>query len=761
MRRVTQGGDINFNVADVKGLGANYAFRFYTTDSCKYIVKVDGDAVEGIIRLEWEELKTLGDGVLNYCCENLEPDEEYSDATFNRTFGGTTQWYIVTSCSGGGGGSSEEISELSDRLDAEIDRSSGEDIKHDRLISANTQEIQRLGDRLYTETYTKAEVDQKIAEAEMGGDLPENIVIDANYVHTDNNYTTTDKNKLNGIAAGAEVNVQADWNETDTSSDAYIQHKPTIPSTTSQLTNDSNFVVDANYVHTDNNYTTADKNKVGNLKPVATSGNYNDLSNKPTIPTVPENIVQSVTINGNTVTPNQQTGNVDLGTITGIKGDKGDKGDTVVLDPSQVEQFEIINGLNATTAGDGLDATQGTRLKNAILTLLDRMANTAFIGTRPTAEDLGLATASFLVTLNIGNGANASNNSTVAYQDATYTNTITAETGYALTSVSVIHNEQTVQTEIINNECVISIPHVAGAISISVVAQQVAVVGAKLIGCTSSNAATGAALGSSYNATITPTQGNTLTNGIVHVIMNEVDVTETAYSNGSISINSVTGDIDITVIAVDTTYGYVAGSVMHLDGIDKGSNSNAWTDLVGGLVFTNHGATNNSNCWTMSGGQWLGGDTLNGNAIFDRDISTIEAVFTGDSSRGANICNFGNPATDHGISLEIGYHIYGVPTADGKAWDSQAAGTYGNTSIHVLSVNKDIYVDNGVKKTNKKNGYSDLGSNSGYWIGRDTSSDWSRHRGNIYAIRIYERLLTEEEIAINQYVDYIRFVNPS
>lgn len=36
-----------------------------------------------------------------------------------------------------------------------------------------------------------------------------NFPSDANYVHTDNNYTTTEKNKLNGIAAGAEVNQNA------------------------------------------------------------------------------------------------------------------------------------------------------------------------------------------------------------------------------------------------------------------------------------------------------------------------------------------------------------------------------------------------------------------------------------------------------------------------------------------------------------------------------------------------------------------------
>lgn len=58
--------------------------------------------------------------------------------------------------------------------------------------------------------------------------VPDTVVRDANYVHTDNNFTTTEKNKLNGIAAGAEVNVQSDWNAT--SGDAFIKNKPTIPS---------------------------------------------------------------------------------------------------------------------------------------------------------------------------------------------------------------------------------------------------------------------------------------------------------------------------------------------------------------------------------------------------------------------------------------------------------------------------------------------------------------------------------------------------
>ena len=44
-----------------------------------------------------------------------------------------------------------------------------------------------------------------------------------------NDYTTAEKNKLAGIASGAEVNVQADWNQTTTTADDYIKNKPTIP----------------------------------------------------------------------------------------------------------------------------------------------------------------------------------------------------------------------------------------------------------------------------------------------------------------------------------------------------------------------------------------------------------------------------------------------------------------------------------------------------------------------------------------------------
>ena len=67
--------------------------------------------------------------------------------------------------------------------------------------------------------YTKAQADALLAakvDKEAGKGL------------SSNDFTTAEKNKLAGIAAGAEVNVQADWNQTNVDADDYIKNKPSI-----------------------------------------------------------------------------------------------------------------------------------------------------------------------------------------------------------------------------------------------------------------------------------------------------------------------------------------------------------------------------------------------------------------------------------------------------------------------------------------------------------------------------------------------------
>jgi hypothetical protein len=173
------------------------------------------------------------------------------------------------------------------------------------------------------------------------------VTFDGNYWQlngassTGSEYTNEEKTKLAGIESGAEVNVQSDWAQTNSSADDYIKNKPTIPTKTSDLTNDSGFLIGVtapdvvfqaqgtNYLDNEsevdgalnaldsaignkvdkvsgkglstNDYTTAEKDKLADIAEgaevnVQSDWNQTDstaddfIKNKPTIPTVPTNI---------------------------------------------------------------------------------------------------------------------------------------------------------------------------------------------------------------------------------------------------------------------------------------------------------------------------------------------------------------------------------------------------------------------------------------------------------------------------------------
>lgn len=89
----------------------------------------------------------------------------------------------------------------------------------------------------------------------------------------------TVQTKVSGIAAGAQVNVietvKVNGTALTPSSKAV---NVTVPTKTSDLTNDSNFVADASYVHTDNNYTTTEKNKLAAFGAASTYALKSDIT---------------------------------------------------------------------------------------------------------------------------------------------------------------------------------------------------------------------------------------------------------------------------------------------------------------------------------------------------------------------------------------------------------------------------------------------------------------------------------------------------
>lgn len=77
---------------------------------------------------------------------------------------------------------------------------------------------------------------------------PDNVYITPDELATTTNdglMSSSDKTKLDSIQSGAEANVQSDWNVSDSSSDAFIKNKPTIPSMTNVA-----------YKNVDNNFST-------------------------------------------------------------------------------------------------------------------------------------------------------------------------------------------------------------------------------------------------------------------------------------------------------------------------------------------------------------------------------------------------------------------------------------------------------------------------------------------------------------------------
>ena len=140
----------------------------------------------------------------------------------------------------------------------------------ERLVDVLTTELNAIetdkADVSYADSGLSLKADKTYVDSKLG------LKTDETYVDTEldkkvdkitgkglstNDYTTTEKNKLSGIEAGAEVNVQSDWTQEVNTADDYIKNKPAIPTKTSDLTNDTGYIT--GYTETDPIFTAWDK----------------------------------------------------------------------------------------------------------------------------------------------------------------------------------------------------------------------------------------------------------------------------------------------------------------------------------------------------------------------------------------------------------------------------------------------------------------------------------------------------------------------
>lgn len=196
-----------------------------------------------------------------------------------------------------------------------------------------------------------------------------------------------------------------------------------------------------------------------------------------------------------------------------------------------------------------------------------------------------------------------------------------------------------------------------------------------------------------------------------------------------------------------------SGLVLHLDGKQKGSTTNAWTSLVGSAVFTNSGATLNSDHLYFDGTD----DYLSNNSFVmpSSGVGTIEVVIDNEKFNTATVLVFMG-RTKNGL----GFGIVGGNTANNKhtLWSCGGA----SRVKPVATLQKASFSVSNARRY--QNGISMSTSGSDYWGNQDTSINYIGRRktgnyfkGKIYSIRIYNRQLTEAEVMQNLSVDNLRF----
>jgi hypothetical protein len=158
-------------------------------------------------------------------------------------------------------------------------------LKQDRTGTRNSEDLRRrinvgaiseATDKVDASTETVNKLNYKVIDLETQVNGLNNSVANTRntYVST-NNQSFTEEQKLrarNNIGAG---------NSSFSGSYDDLEDKPNIPTKISDLINDSDFVEDSSYVHTDNNYTTTEKNKLSGLKNITVDSAMSSSSTNP------------------------------------------------------------------------------------------------------------------------------------------------------------------------------------------------------------------------------------------------------------------------------------------------------------------------------------------------------------------------------------------------------------------------------------------------------------------------------------------------
>lgn len=198
----------------------------------------------------------------------------------------------------------------------------------------------------------------------------------------------------------------------------------------------------------------------------------------------------------------------------------------------------------------------------------------------------------------------------------------------------------------------------------------------------------------------------------------------------------------------ENKYQYIQdGLIFQLDGIDKGPNEGAWTDLKGGIVFTNHGATALDNCWQFVYSQkdYMDSSTI----IPTTNTCTVEVAYYS-TRQSTFIIISGDRYNSH-------LAVYMVSASEILFMQNQKKASCNNSlnHNHVFSFNNTTkYFDLNTCETSTSTYYNNTAMT---YIGKRNWGGGNYFNGKIYAIRVYNRSLTADEMLHNQQIDNVRF----
>ena len=223
------------------------------------------------------------------------------------------------------------------------------------------------------------------------------------------------------------------------------------------------------------------------------------------------------------------------------------------------------------------------------------------------------------------------------------------------------------------------------------------------------------------------------------------------------------------VIPIPSADAYVQdGLVFQLDGIDKGNVEGAWVDRKAGRQFTLNNCIVNSDNIEFNGTDSEAIDNDNYTLPTVPENYTIEVVLYYGGGSGILTQNsssgYGSPMMvalySTSYYFTIGRNLYAVEALPENKYMCLQAQSMGQNNTIQVNCNGDVLASRKGNNSIIDNNFFADGRPSIGCVWTSSSDRAGNLLGKVYSIRLYNRLLTEEERYNNMVVDYMRFRIP-